>query len=157
MHRLVRFGLISGALGALGIQLIPYGRDHDSPPGAADAPWPSAEVRDLAVGACYDCHSFETEWPWYSNVAPMSWLVQRDVDRGRAEWNLSIGDDDFGDAAATVEDGEMPPEQYTWLHPDARLSAEERARLVAALEQMDDDDGGGGRGRNRGRGGGDDD
>lgn len=124
--------------GVAGAQLVPYGRDHDNPPVVADAPWPTASARELAVAACYDCHSHETDWPWYSNIAPMSWLVQRDVDRGRDEWNLSTGDDDFDDGAEEIEDGTMPPRQYVLAHPDARLSAAEKAELIAALEAMDD-------------------
>jgi hypothetical protein len=120
------------------IQVVPYGRDHDNPPVVADAPWPSAEARQLARSACYDCHSNETRWPWYSNVAPMSWLVQRDVDDGRDELNFSRWpDDDADDLADSVEDGEMPPRNYTMLHPDARLSATEEVALIAALRQLE--------------------
>ncbi len=106
-----------------------------------DAPWPSEGARDLAVAACYDCHSNETDWPVYSYVAPMSWLVRRDVESGRDELNFSTWDDDDGDAddaAETIEEGSMPPSQYTLLHPDARLSDEEEEELIAALEAMDD-------------------
>jgi len=127
-----------GALAAA--QLVPYGRDHRNPPVVAETPWTSAEARDLAVAACYDCHSNETRWPWYSNVAPMSWLVQRDVDRGRDELNWSEGDDDFDDAAEAIADGSMPPRQYLLNHPAARLSDDEEAVLIAALEAMDERD-----------------
>jgi len=126
--------------GLLAAQLVPYGRDHDNPPVRSDPPWPSPDVRELAVAACYDCHSNETDWPWYSNVAPVSWLVQRDVDEGRDELNWSEGDDDYDDAAEEIEVGSMPPIQYRADHPEARLSAEEEAALVAALERMDDED-----------------
>jgi len=164
--------------GFLGAQLVPYGRDHDNPPVRTSAPWPSAEVEELAVAACYDCHTNETDWPWYSNVAPMSWLVQRDVDRGRDELNWSEGDDDFHDAAEAIENGDMPPTQYTLNHPEARLSRDAKDALIAALEAMDEgaeaeeeaaeeaeeaaedadeqepeDDDSSGRGRGRGRGG----
>jgi hypothetical protein len=134
----------------LAIQFVPYGWWHENPPVTDDAPWPSEDARSLAVAACYDCHSNETEWPAYSYVAPMSWLVRNDVESGRDELNFSTWDDDDNDAddaAETIEDGEMPPSQYTLLHPDARLSDEEQAELIAALEAMDDergDDGGGG-------------
>ena len=124
-----------------GIQLVPYGRDHANPAVVADAPWPDAESRRLAVAACYDCHSNETTWPWYSNVAPMSWLVQRDVDRGRDELNFSewTTQDDLDDLHDAVEHGDMPPWQYTLNHPEAKLSDAETERLVAALEALEDD------------------
>ena len=71
------------------IQLIPYGRDHTNPAVVAEPAWDLPETRALAVRACFDCHSNETIWPWYSNVAPISWLVQRDVDEGREKLNFS--------------------------------------------------------------------
>lgn len=94
-----------------------------------------------ARAACYDCHSNQVDWPAYSYVAPFSWLVRRDVDRGRDELNFSEWDRDGGesdDAAGSVADGSMPPARYQLLHPSARLSADEAAELVAALEDMDD-------------------
>ena len=125
----------------LALQLVPYGRTHANPAVTDEAPWPSDQARDLAVAACYDCHSNETEWPVYASVAPMSWLVVRDVEEGRGALNFSTWADSEGDAddaADELEDGSMPPSQYLLLHPDARLSDEEQAALVAALESMDD-------------------
>lgn len=143
------------------LQLVPYGWWHSNPAVVRDAPWPSAEAASIARSACYDCHSNETDWPVYSYVAPMSWLVRRDVEAGREALNFSDWDEydsDAHDAAEEVEDGSMPPRQYELMHSGARLSDDEIAVLVAALEQMDQDDSGGdsGRGRGRGRGGDDD-
>ena len=128
---LVVFGLL---------QLVPYGWWHENPPVVADAPWPDEATAELARDACYACHSNETDWPLYSYVAPMSWLVRQDVERGREELNFSVWDPEDNEAdhaADAVEDGEMPPSRYTRLHPDADLSDAEAARLVAALEAMD--------------------
>jgi hypothetical protein len=124
------------------MQLIPYGWTHSNPPVLADAPWPSAEAEAVARQSCYSCHSNETEWPAYSYVAPMSWLVRRDVDRGRAELNFSewgVDEDAADDAADEIEDRSMPPRQYTLVHPDAALSDEDAALLLGALEQMEQD------------------
>ena len=138
MRSVVRVGaLVLGAL-LLALQLVPYGRDHSNPPVTADAPWPTPEGRRLAVAACYDCHSNQTKWPLYSYVAPMSWLVQRDVENGRRELNFSAWDGDADDAADAVEDGSMPPRNYTFLHPEARLSPEERAALIRELEALEE-------------------
>ena len=104
-----------------------------------------ARGRDLARAACYDCHSNETDWPLYSGVAPMSWLVRYDVERGRKALNFSpwgTRTQDAGEAAETVEDGSMPPDRYVRLHPHAKLSDEERQALIAALEAMDEGGGG---------------
>jgi len=147
---------LGGVLVLLALQLVPYGWWHENPPVVQDAPWPDAATAELARGACYDCHSNETEWPVYSYVAPMSWLVRRDVENGREALNFSDWAEDTGeadDAAEEIQGGSMPPRQYTRLHPAARLSDEEEARLVAALEELAQGDDSAGRGRGRGRGG----
>lgn len=138
LRRSIRPLLILTVSFLVGIQLIPYGRDHENPPVVAEPPWNSPQTREFAVAACFDCHSNETVWPWYSNVAPVSWLVQRDVDRGRSqanwsEWGLEE-DDESEESAETVEEGSMPLVPYTWLHPEARLSDEELDLLASGLE-----------------------
>ena len=135
MTRVLRYGALLLVAVVLAIQLVPYGRDHSNPPVVEDAPWADASVRELAVAACYDCHSHETEWPVYSWVAPMSWLVTRDVESGREELNFSTWPNagEIRDAAEVVVDGSMPPRRYRLAHPDARLTADERQRLIDAL------------------------
>ena len=73
------------------VQAVPYGRSHTNPPTTAEPTWNSPETRELAARACFDCHSNLTTWPWYSNIAPVSWLVQRDVTGGRSALNFSDG------------------------------------------------------------------
>lgn len=117
-------------------QLVPYGRDHSNPPVLAEPEWDSPRTRELAERACFDCHSNETEWPWYSHIAPNSWMVQRDVDRGREELNYSEfgpDSDEADESAETVLDGEMPPWYYELAHPEARFSDAERDELVQGL------------------------
>ncbi len=129
-----------GAAGFVALQLVPYGWWHENPPVVDPAPWPDEVSAELARGACYDCHSNETEWPVYSYVAPMSWLVRRDVERGRDELNFSDWDDAEGeldDAIETLLDGSMPPRQYRLLHGGARLSDHEVGLLVAAMQAME--------------------
>ncbi|QYG91438.1 heme-binding domain-containing protein [Iamia sp. SCSIO 61187] len=125
------------------MQLVPYGWTKTNPPVTADAPWPDAESEAIARESCYSCHSNETDWPAYSYLAPMSWLVRRDVDRGREELNFSEWGErsDAGDAADEVEDGAMPPRQYTVIHRGARLTEDEARVLATALERMDDEGG----------------
>jgi hypothetical protein len=125
------------------IQFVPYGRNHANPPVAAEPAWSSPEVRALAKRACFDCHSHETAWLWYTNIAPASWLIQRDVDEGRAKLNFSAwgqGEQEVDDAAEVIQNGEMPPWFYLPLHPDASLSAAEKQALIQGLEGL----GGGG-------------
>jgi hypothetical protein len=147
--RLVRYGRRIG-IGMLGLlvllQLVPYGWSHPNPPVTQDAPWPDAESARIARDSCYACHSNETDWPAYSYVAPLSWLVRMDVEAGRDELNFSTWDRDGGeadDAAETVGEGSMPLDRYTMIHRGARLSDAEADHLVAALEALDRADGGG--------------
>jgi hypothetical protein len=143
---LVRKVAVVGGAGAifLGgiVQLVPYGWTKTNPRVTAEAPWPDAEAEAIARESCYSCHSNETDWPAYSYVAPMSWLVRRDVDRGREALNFSEWSDESepDDAAEEVEEGSMPPSQYTMIHRGARLTDEEARVLIAALEAMDDRD-----------------
>ncbi|MFM2418631.1 MAG: hypothetical protein RL385_3354 [Pseudomonadota bacterium] len=118
------------------IQLVPYGRSHENPPVRKEPVWDSPETRALAKRTCFDCHSNESTWPWYSHVAPVSWLVQHDVDEGREHLNFSEFDGPqrhAEDAAESVEEGEMPMAIYLPLHPEARLSPAEKAALVQGL------------------------
>ncbi|MCB9892964.1 MAG: heme-binding domain-containing protein [Planctomycetes bacterium] len=136
-RRLLKPILLGTVALAAAIQLVPYGRDHTNPPVVAEPQWDSAETRDLAKRACFDCHSNETVWPWYSNVAPVSWLVQHDVDEGRehlnfSEWNRKQKHAD--DAAEEVREGEMPLAVYLPAHPEARLTDAEKQALIKGLE-----------------------
>jgi hypothetical protein len=113
----------------------------------AGAIFPSARF-DVATGetirrACLSCHSNETEWPWYSHVAPVSWLVRKDVSEGREFLNFSqwaaygtTGQSQLLTlAAGRIKDGKMPPKRYVLLHPEAKLSDQERSDLIKALER----------------------
>jgi hypothetical protein len=120
----------------LAIQLVPYGRDHTNPPATGEPTWDARETRALAKQACFDCHSNETEWPAYASIAPASWLVQRDVNEGRAvlnfsEWSRSR--EEAKEAPEEVLEGEMPPAAYMLVHAHARLNAADRDRLAQGL------------------------
>lgn len=120
---------------AVAIQLIPVERSNPPVTERLAAPPP---VEDLLRRACMDCHSNETVWPWYARVAPASWLVARDVREGREHLNLSTWDrydarkraELLEEMAEEVEEGKMPLKIYLPLHPEARLTASERALLV---------------------------
>ena len=119
------------------IQLVPYGRDHANPPVTTEPRWDSPQTRELAVPACFDCHSNETAWPWYTSVAPFSWLTQRDVDEGRNTLNFSTWDrpqSELEDIGKVVLEGEMPPWTYTLIHSGAKLSDAEKRALADGLE-----------------------
>jgi hypothetical protein len=135
MNRRVKLAL-GGLLGGFVLmQAVRF--EHTNPPVTGDVRAPP-DVKALLKRACYDCHSNETTWPWYSQVAPASWLIARDVIDGRKHLNFS----EWGtwpearrakkqaECAEEVEDGEMPPFFYTPLHGDSKLTAIEKARLV---------------------------
>jgi hypothetical protein len=139
---LLRIGIGAVAVFAL-LQFVPYGWSHPNPPVVRDAPWPNAEAERVARESCYACHSNETDWPAYSYVAPMSWLVRSDVEVARDEFNFSDWDEDgkdADDAIEMIEDGEMPLDRYTMIHRSAALTNEEARTLLDALAQMDDED-----------------
>jgi mono/diheme cytochrome c family protein len=133
---LVRWGLIGLGILFVGIQAIPYGRNHTNPSTRLEPAWDSPETRELAVRACFDCHSNETDWPWYSYIAPFSWLVQGDVDDGRKKLNFSEWNppqEHAGQAAKMVREGTMPLWRYVALHPRANLSPAETQALTQGL------------------------
>ena len=118
------------------MQVIPYGRTHDNPEHRIEPKWDSPRTRELAVRACFGCHSNETQWPWYSNVAPISWNVISHVNDGRGSMNFSNwpeGPEEAGDlldkVCKEVKNGHMPIPQYTWMHAEATLTDADRKRL----------------------------
>lgn len=134
-RKVVTRGLLVVAAALVLAQLVPVDRSNGAVSAEVAAP---PEVRAILKRACYDCHSNETVWPWYGRVAPVSWLVGRDVREGRKEVNFST----FGEyplkrrqrkwmeIPEQVDKGEMPPWFYAAVHPEARLSDADRAALV---------------------------
>ncbi len=134
------------------IQFLPIGKNHTNPPIVAEPMWDSQTTRELFNRACADCHAHTTQWPWYSNIAPISWIISEHVEEGREHFNVSmwgIQKKNEGDEAAEeVEEGEMPIFGYDITHPEARLTADEKAALIQGLkatfgskkEKEEDDD-----------------
>jgi mono/diheme cytochrome c family protein len=135
---LIRGAIVFAAVG-VAAQFVPYGRDHANPAVGSEPAWDSAATRSLALRACFDCHSNLTTWPWYSRIAPASWLVYADVVGGREHLNFSAWDRsqeaDVEEIVGVVRDGSMPPLQYKLMHAGSRLTKAERSRLVSGLER----------------------
>ena len=101
------------------------------------------DVAAILGRSCRDCHTHETRWPWYSHVAPPSLLLAHDVREGRDELNFSewgdydeeTASDQLEEICEQIRDGVMPLRPYTWLHPDAKLSAADVDRLCQWTEQ----------------------
>ncbi len=100
------------------------------------------EVEAILKRSCYDCHSNETRWPWYTNVAPSSWFVIDHVNEARRHLNFSDWmkvkrrtnkpdpEGQLEEITEQVEEGEMPLESYLLLHPDAKLSDQDKKVLT---------------------------
>jgi mono/diheme cytochrome c family protein len=123
-------------LALVAIQFVPYGHGRANPAIGAEPAWDSPTTRALAKQACFDCHSNETEWPAYSRVAPVSWLIEHDVSEGRAVLNFSEWQrvqKEAKEAREEVLEREMPPAIYQIMHAHARLSDADRERLASGL------------------------
>jgi len=135
MRRLGHWILVA-AIVLVSIQYIPM--DQPNPPVLAEVDAP-ANVKRVLERSCYDCHSNQTRWPWYSRIAPLSWLITRDVHEGREHLNFSMWDrlsakdqaEKLDELGEEVEEGEMPLWFYLPLRPEARLSAEDRELLLS--------------------------
>ncbi|MEI7644978.1 MAG: heme-binding domain-containing protein [Chloroflexales bacterium] len=102
----------------------------------AEPAWDKPETRALAVRACYDCHSDETVWPWYSQVAPVSWLVTRHVIDGRRKLNFSewgVRGVEVNEVTRAVRSGKMPTKDFLLMHPEAKLTDAEKQQLIDGL------------------------
>ena len=133
---LINWAALALCVAFIAIQLVPVNRTN--PPVQGDFRG-SPEVASVLRRACYDCHSNETIWPWYSRVAPLSWIIAHDVSEGRAALNFSTWNQLSPDKQAEavkesweeVAEGKMPTWYYVALHPEARLSAKDRSVLQA--------------------------
>ena len=95
-----------------------------------------ADIRQLVTGACYDCHSHASTYPWYGYVTPVNFIVQHHINEGREHLNFSLwdkfaGSEDAGECGEVLQEGEMPPNYYRLMHAHARLSTADQQKLVA--------------------------
>jgi hypothetical protein len=133
-------------LGA-GIQLIPVPKNQSEKVSEADflqtmeAP---VAIQNMIKSSCYDCHSNNTNYPWYGRVRPFAWLLQKHIDQGKDELNFSTFQEYSGrmqrekirSMISQISDGEMPLKEYLWMHPEAELSDSDKARLIEYLEEL---------------------
>ena len=127
--------LLYAALAVVAAQAIPVDRNNPPVQGEVEAP---PEVRTILERSCYDCHSNQTDWPWYSRVAPISWLVSFDVHEGRehlnfSEWNGYSADKQRElreEIREVLKEGEMPLWFYLPMRPEARTDAADVERIT---------------------------
>ena len=126
------------------IQLIPFGHTRTNPPVVSEPSWSSPQARVLVKEHCFQCHSNETNWTWYSNIAPGSWLIAMDVIEGRQQFNFSDWNNNPGELDEMIEaiqEGEMPPIQYWIVHPSSRMNDQQKQELIDALKSSIPSDG----------------
>jgi hypothetical protein len=129
--------LVAAALVA--VQFIPVKRMNPPAEGTLVAP---PKIEATLRRACYDWHSNETQWPWYSRLAPLSWLIVRDVNLGRKEIDLSEWGSYYPATqrrklewmGRALREEKMPPWSYRLMHPGARLSDADQAALQQWIE-----------------------
>ena len=141
MHPLTKC-LLPAAAAVVAMQVVRYPRSNPAVESDLVAP---PEIKSVLHRACYDCHSNETQWPWYGAIAPLSWLLHHEVTEGRRRLNFSDWADyaaDPGTAAQklseisrSVATDTMAPWYYLLLHPSARLTAAERDRIAQWTDQ----------------------
>ncbi|MCA9323058.1 MAG: heme-binding domain-containing protein [Planctomycetes bacterium] len=132
--KIIRWSLILVVVTFVAIQFVPVAHTNPTVQSPIQAP---ADVAAVLKKGCYDCHSHETNWPWYSHVAPVSWQIVEEVDEGRSELNFSNWGDyspkkqahKISEIWEEVESNEMPPAKYLWLHSEAKLSDADRQVL----------------------------
>ena len=123
------------------IQFVPSGRPDNKPVAGSDIHEQMDipdEVSVILKNACYDCHSQESNYPWYASVAPVSFLVSRDVREGREHLDFSLWKEIplkkklkvLGEIGEEIEEGDMPLPIYPPLHPKAKLTQQDRELLV---------------------------
>lgn len=103
-----------------------------------------AEVSSIIKTSCYDCHSNESKYPWYTNIAPVSWWIKHHINEGREELNFSEWgtyrekrkNHKMEECVELVEAEEMPMGNYTWMHSEAKLSAEKKEKLIAFFNTL---------------------
>ena len=140
MMRWLKIGSAGLAVALVVVQFFPVARVN---PTEREQPTAPVEVQAIFQRACYDCHSNETQWPWYSYVAPMSFLIARDVTEGRRELNFSLWSQfnerrkarKLKEIVEQVEKGKMPQWYYVALHPDAKLSPADRDLIIKWARQ----------------------
>lgn len=137
MKKVLKYLVIAAVVIFVLLQMVPFGHNRTNPPVVQEPKWDSPATRQIAKEHCFQCHSNETEWPWYSNIAPGSWLIAMDVIEGRGRFNFSDWGKrpgELGDMAEAIQSGKMPPIQYWLAHPQSRLTEAQKTTFITGLK-----------------------
>ncbi len=147
MHPALKWSAAIFVLAFAGAQAVrPARTNPPSPAGASLVAKAPPDVARILERGCRDCHSNDTRWPWYTNVAPISWLLVDHVTHGREHFNMSewgtYSEDDqdklLGSICSLTRKGRMPMPSYLWIHRESRLSPSDVAALCAWSDKMRD-------------------
>jgi hypothetical protein len=147
MRKFVKTTLLVVGIALVGIQFIPIQRNTSAEVPPSDfmvTEKPPDEIKSLITGSCYNCHSNDTDYPWYSNFQPFRWMIQNHIANGKAELNLSEWGNYSGrmkrlkreSMISQIEDGEMPLWSYTLIHREAALTDSEKKALLEYLSTL---------------------
>jgi hypothetical protein len=146
-NKILRLTVIFFLVVLVGIQFIPIQRNENK--GAIESDFittysPPKAVKNILKVACYNCHSNNTEYPWYSYIQPIGWFLKSHIDEGKSELNFS----EFNDYSSRmkqlklksisnqIEDGEMPLPSYLILHEEAELSKQDKEALISYIKTL---------------------
>ncbi|HAP35465.1 MAG TPA: cytochrome C [Bacteroidetes bacterium] len=132
----ISIGIAALVVAFIALQFVPSSLSHTNPPVTGEPQWNSPETRATFYKVCADCHSNETVFPWYSSIAPVSWLIESDISKGRKHFNISEWDrqNNNGDKASEeVQRGSMPSGLYLLMHSSANLNSADKKRFVEGL------------------------
>ncbi len=141
MRRIIIGGIVLVIIGTLCLTGIALALENN-PPVVQEPKWDSPQTRALAVRACFDCHSNQTNWAWWTKVPVGSWIAVIDTVRGRrslnfSDWGAVSSEGEgrgFNEMGRTIQRGSMPPASYLLLHPEARLTDAEKQQLITGLQ-----------------------
>lgn len=138
MKKLIKIVLLSLLGFFVLVQFFPI--DHSNPPVIREPSWDSPKTREFAERACFDCHSNLVKYPWYSYIAPVSWMIRSHLKEGKEELNFSewTGNENGAEIVKTFLKGKMPLWEYKLLHPEARLTKAEQESFIAGLKRTID-------------------
>ncbi len=141
MRRIIIGGIVLVIIGTLCLTGIALALENN-PPVVQEPKWDSPQTRALAVRACFDCHSNQTNWAWWTKVPVGSWIAVIDTVRGRravnfSDWGAVSSEGEgrrFNEMGRTIQRGSMPPASYLLLHPEARLTDAEKQQLITGFQ-----------------------
>lgn len=102
------------------------------------------DIENVLKSACYDCHSNQSHYPWYANVAPVSWWIKHHINEGREHLNFSLWGiysekqkhHKIEECIEVIEEGEMPMTSYTWMHKEAKLTDDQKMQLISFFKGL---------------------